>query len=227
MNRSRGTLTCRIAGGVLLATISIWACARRTPEPGGNGARPPGPPPASMAGASRPRCRAAELAHLRARLRRAALQSARPDQRPPTSAGSAWHGTGDRHRARPGGDAARRRRRIYVTTAWSMVKALDAAHRARVWQYDPRCRKRRARRRLLRRGQPRRRAVETARSTSARSTGGWSRSTPRPARAGLVRCRPRSRAPLHHHRRAAGGQRQGDHRQRRRRVRRARLCHRL
>ena len=43
MTRSRRTRPCRHAAGVLLATISMWGCARRTPEPGGNGDPATGP----------------------------------------------------------------------------------------------------------------------------------------------------------------------------------------
>ena len=80
---------------------------------------------------------------------------------------------------------------------------------------------------LLRRGQPRRGALQGQ---------GVRRRLRRPADRARRRHRPdgvgeghdhRPHALLHHHRRAARLQGQGDHRQRRRRVRRARLHHRL
>ena len=175
----------------------------------------------------RPRCRAAELAHLRARLRRAEVLSSRPDQGRQHRRARPGVALGDRLPARPRGDAADRRRRH--------VRHLDLEQSARARRRD------RARdldlrpqgverevgaASLLRRGQPRRRAVgrQGLRRSARRAAG---RARRRDRRAGLGGPDHGPRAPLHHHRRSPCGQGKGSHRQRRRRVWSPLVRHRL
>ena len=49
---------------------------------------------------------------------------------------------------------------LYTTTAWSKVYAFDAKTGKQLWSYDPKVDGREGLRRLLRRGQPRRRGLE-------------------------------------------------------------------
>ena len=114
---------------------------------------------------------------------------------------------------------------LYVSTAWSKVKAYDATTGETLWEYDPQV--------------PARWAVNACCDVVNRGVAVWegkvfvgtidgrlSRSMPPPA-SRLGRQHHRSDEAVHDHRRAARGQRQRAHRQRRRRARRARLCLRL
>ena len=116
---------------------------------------------------------------------------------------------------------------LYTTTAWSMVFAFDAKTGKLLWKYDPKVAGQEGLRRLLRRGQPRRRRLEGP---------GLRRHPRRPAgrarRQGPARSPGRSRPPTPTKPYTitgapAGHQGQGADRQRRRRVRRARLRLRL
>ena len=131
--------------------------------------------------------------------------------------------TPDTH-ARPRGDAARRRTACSTRPArWSVVLRGRRAQRAAALDATTRrCRASYGRQRLLRRREPRRRALPGPRLR---------RHARRPAvaldattgRAGLVGRHRRPEQALHDHGGAARREGQGDHRQRRRRVRRARL----
>ena len=48
---------------------------------------------------------------------------------------------------------------VYISTAWSLVYAFDAATGERLWSYDPQTPRQVADQRLLRRGQSRRRGA--------------------------------------------------------------------
>ena len=168
------------------------------------------------------------LAELRPRLRRDALQQARPDQRRQREGARAWSGPTTWSRR-----AASRRRRWWSTASctspasWSVVHAIDVRTGKRIWTYDPKVDRAKRLQGLLRRGQPRRGALPgQGLRRRLRRPPDRARRGHRPAGVGEGHDR-RPQARLHHHRRAARVQGQGDHRQRRRRVRRARLHHRL
>ena len=159
----------------------------------------------------------------RPHLRRAAVQPARTDQSTTTSSelGLAWFADLDTSRGQEATplvvDGV-----LYVSTAWSKVKAYRRGDRQAALVLRSRGAGRLGRQRLLRRGQSRRRRCGKARfRRHARRPADRARRGNRQAALGRQHHRPHEA--LHDHRRAARGERQGAHRQRRRRVRRARL----
>jgi quinohemoprotein ethanol dehydrogenase len=138
VNRSRGTRTCHVAGGVLLATISMWGCARRTPEPGGSG--DPATGPAAGIDGSRLGAPDAEPQNWLTYGRDYGEQRFSPLDQISTgnvgALGLAWHwetGSLRGHEATPLiADGV-----MYVTSTWSKVHALDAATGREIWTYDP------------------------------------------------------------------------------------------
>ena len=115
---------------------------------------------------------------------------------------------------------------LYISTAWSMVKAYDGRTGRLLWSYDPEV--------------PRERLQRLCCDAVNRGVAAWGDTlVRRHARRPADRARPQHRqrpverrhrrpgAKLFDHRRAARHRRPGDHRQWRRRVRRARLRHRL
>ena len=123
------------------------------------------------------------MAVLRPHLRRAALQPARRASTRATSAqlGLAWsYDLDTAHRVQEATplviDGV-----MYVTSAWSKLFALDARTGKEIWALRSEGAGRSGRQGLLRRGAIAASRRGTARSTSARSTVGWSRSTRPPA----------------------------------------------
>ena len=87
---------------------------------------------------------------------------------------------------------------LYGTSTWSRSMPIDVRTGKLKWQWDPAIVRggfeADGPRAVLRAGQPRRRDLLTAASTSACSTAAWSRSTRKPA-APIGRCKPRRPAP--------------------------------
>ncbi len=115
---------------------------------------------------------------------------------------------------------------IYVSTAWSKVKAYDAASGKPLWEYDPKV--------------PGETGPKACCDVVNRGLAAWGDKIYVGALDGRLIALDRASGrevwstqttgheqELHDHRRAAGDQGQGDHRQWRGRIRRARLCHRL
>jgi hypothetical protein len=114
---------------------------------------------------------------------------------------------------------------LYLTTAWSKVRAYDALNGALRWAYDPEV-PRETLVRTLRCGQPRGRAL-WRQGLCRRARRPSDRARPRNRQGRLVQDRRSQPEGLHDHRRPAGRQRQGVHRQRRRRIPGARLYRRV
>ena len=112
---------------------------------------------------------------------------------------------------------------LYATGSWSVVFAVDARSGTLLWTLRSAGAPRGRAQRLLRRREPRRRALPRPRlRRHARRPPGRARRGDGPRSTG--RCRPSiPTQAVHDHRRAARREGQGDHRQRRRRARRARL----
>ena len=164
------------------------------------------------------------MAVARANLRRAALQPARGDRHEQRQRARPRVVRRLRHAARPGVDAARRRRRAVRDDGVEQGQGVRRAHRARsCGSSTPRCRGEWGVRRVLRRRQSRRRRSGTARVYVGTIDGRLlALDAATGTRLGSRHARP-ARHRLHDHRRAARREGQGHHRQRRRRVRRARL----